>query len=204
MHNPGRRLALILLALTALALPALVGAQAAKYPTAPTVTPPAVVRPGKLVVATNATLPPVQYIDEKGNLQGMRIELGNEIAKRLGLEINWVNIQFDAQIPGLQGGRWDLIVTGLFFTAERAKLMYLIPYELQAISVSVPKGNPKKIAQPADLAGAPSRSAATRSGRSGASTRSRSRRAPSRWTSRPSTPSRSPIRCCAQDRWRRW
>jgi polar amino acid transport system substrate-binding protein len=103
----------------------------------------------------NATLPPVQYIDEKGNLQGMRIELGNEIAKRLGLEINWVNIQFDAQIPGLQGGRWDLIVTGLFFTPERAKLMYLIPYELQAISISVPKGNAKKLMQPADLAGRP-------------------------------------------------
>jgi len=128
-------------------------AQAAKYPAAPAVTPPAVLRPGRLVVATNATLPPVQYIDERGNLQGMRIELGNEIAKRLGLEINWVNIQFDAQIPGLQGGRWDLIVTGLFFTPERAKLMYLIPYELQAISVSVPKGNPKKLTQLSDLTG---------------------------------------------------
>jgi len=53
------------------------------------------------VVAINATLPPVQYIDEKGNLQGMRIELGNEIAKRLGLEMYWVNVRFDAHIPGL-------------------------------------------------------------------------------------------------------
>src|SRR6266852_9493920 len=155
MRDPGWRLARCLLALTAFAIPALAQAQAAKYPAAPAVTPPAVVRPGKLVIATNATLPPVQYIDEKGNLQGMRIELGNEIAKRLGLEINWVNIQFDAQIPGLQGGRWDLIVTGLFFTPERAKLMYLIHYELQAISISVPKGNPKKRAQPTDLAGRP-------------------------------------------------
>src|SRR5213596_2181186 len=118
MRNPGRRLALCLLASAALAIPAVAHAQAAKYPSAPVVTPPAVVRPGKLVVATNATLPPVQFIDEKGNLQGMRIEMGNEIAKRLGLEINWVNIQFDAQIPGLQGGRWDLIVTVLFFTPE--------------------------------------------------------------------------------------
>jgi polar amino acid transport system substrate-binding protein len=144
-----------LLALITLAVPGLANAQGAKYPTSPAVAPPAVVRSGKLVAATNATLPPVQYIDEKGNLQGMRIELGNEIAKRLGLEINWVNIQFDAQIPGLQGGRWDLIVTGLFFTPERAKLMYLIPYELQAISISVTKGNAKKLMQPADLAGRP-------------------------------------------------
>jgi polar amino acid transport system substrate-binding protein len=155
MCSPRRLFIACLLALSTIAMPALAHAQAAKYPAAPVVTPPAVVRPGKLVVATNATLPPVQYIDEKGNLQGMRIELGNEIAKRLGLEINWVNIQFDAQIPGLQGGRWDLIVTGLFFTPERAKLMYLIPYELQAISISVPKGNPKKLLQQSDLAGRP-------------------------------------------------
>ncbi|HYS93347.1 MAG TPA: ABC transporter substrate-binding protein [Candidatus Acidoferrales bacterium] len=155
MRSLGRHVVLGLLALGTIAMPAVAQAQAAKYPASPAVTPPVVVRPGKLVVATNATLPPVQYIDEKGNLQGMRIELGNEIAKRLGLEINWVNIQFDAQIPGLQGGRWDLIVTGLFFTPERAKLMYLIPYELQAISISVPKGNPKKLLQQSDLAGRP-------------------------------------------------
>jgi polar amino acid transport system substrate-binding protein len=156
MRISGRRLVSLFFALAALVTPAAVAhAQSAKYPTAPVVMPPAVVRPGKLVVATNATLPPVQFIDEKGNLQGMRIELGNEIAKRLGLEINWVNVQFEAHIPGLQGGRWDLIVTGLFFTPERAKLMYLIPYELQAISISVPKGNPKKLGQPTDLAGRP-------------------------------------------------
>lgn len=155
MRRSQRSLVLHLLALITLAVPGLANAQGAKYPTSPAVAPPAVVRSGKLVAATNATLPPVQYIDEKGNLQGMRIELGNEIAKRLGLEINWVNIQFDAQIPGLQGGRWDLIVTGLFFTPERAKLMYLIPYELQAISISVTKGNAKKLMQPADLAGRP-------------------------------------------------
>ena len=154
MRSSGRRFLVRLLVLVTIALPAFAHAQT-KYPTAPMVSPPAVVRPGKLVVATNATLPPVQYIDEKGNLQGMRIELGNEIAKRLGLEVNWVNIQFDAQIPGLQGNRWDLIVTGLFFTPERAKLMYLIPYELQAISISVPKGNPKKLTQLTDLAGRP-------------------------------------------------
>jgi polar amino acid transport system substrate-binding protein len=44
-------------------------------------------------------------------------------------------------------------VTGLFFTPERIKLMHLIPYERQAISISVPQGNPKKLAPLAHLAG---------------------------------------------------
>jgi polar amino acid transport system substrate-binding protein len=109
--------------------------------------------PGKLIMATNATIPPVQYMDDQGQLKGMRIDLGNEIAKRLCLTPEWVNIQFDAMIPGLADKRWDMINTGLFFTPARAKLMQLIPYEVQAISVSVPKDNPKNIKTTDDLAG---------------------------------------------------
>jgi len=119
----------------------------------PVVEPKGNIRPGKLVMSTNATIPPVQFIDASGDLQGMRIELGEEIARRLCLEAEWVNIQFDAMIPGLQGGRWDMINTGLFYTEERAKMMYMIPYELQAISVSSLKGNPDNIQSTEDLAG---------------------------------------------------
>jgi polar amino acid transport system substrate-binding protein len=119
----------------------------------PLVGSPPLVRPGKLIIAINATIPPVQYIDDKGNLRGMRVELGEEIARRLNLETNWVNIQFEAMIPGLQGSRWDMINTGLFYTEERAKIMSLVPYELQAISVSVPKGNPHKVKSTEDMAG---------------------------------------------------
>jgi polar amino acid transport system substrate-binding protein len=56
-------------------------------------------------------------------------------------------------IPGLQAGRWDVINTGIFWTEERAKMMQMIPYEAQAISISVPKSNPQKIMKPEDLAG---------------------------------------------------
>lgn len=119
----------------------------------PALESPPLLREGKLVMAVNATLPPVQYIDEEGELQGLRIELGEEIARRLGLEPVWVNIQFDAMVPGLEGERWDMINTGLFFTEERAELMELVPYELQAISISVPQGNPDGIGSTEDLAG---------------------------------------------------
>jgi polar amino acid transport system substrate-binding protein len=83
----------------------------------------------------------------------MRVDLGVEIAKRLCLEPDWVNIQFDAMIPGLQGERWDMINTGLFYTEERAELMELVPYELQAISISVLKDNPAGVSTTEDLAG---------------------------------------------------
>jgi len=40
-------------------------------------------KPGTLTMSTNPTLPPLQFADAEGHLKGMRIELGDEIAKRL-------------------------------------------------------------------------------------------------------------------------
>lgn len=111
------------------------------------------VKPGTLVMSTNPTLPPMQFVDSSGALKGMRITLGDEIAKRLCLKPEYIKIEFSAMVPGLQAGRWDIINTGIFWTEERAKLMQMIQYEAQAVSISVGKGNPLKITKPEDLAG---------------------------------------------------
>ncbi|MGF7189464.1 polar amino acid transport system substrate-binding protein [Robbsia andropogonis] len=113
----------------------------------------ALIKAGTLVMSTNPTLPPLQYIDGNGALKGMRIELGEEIAKRLCLKPEYVKIDFDAMVPGLQAGRWDVINTGIFVTDARKKIMQMIPYENQAISLSVAKGNPLKIVKTDDLSG---------------------------------------------------
>jgi polar amino acid transport system substrate-binding protein len=154
--RPSSRAALVVLALLALSLIAsFASAQGEKYPTAPTLAPPVLLRPGKLLVVTDATLPPLQQIDERGEFQGMRIELGNEIARRLGLPVDWIDAPPEAHVTGLLGRRWDLVLSGLLFTPERARLMYLIPDELRAVAISVPKGNPKKVTGLLDLAGRP-------------------------------------------------
>lgn len=119
----------------------------------PAVPDSALVKPGTLVMSTNPTLPPLQYVDQTGTLKGMRVELGKEIAKRLCLTPEYIRIEFSAMIPGLQSGRWDMINTGIFYTAERAKLMQMIPYEKQAISISVPSGKAATVSKPEDLAG---------------------------------------------------
>ncbi|MBO1907637.1 ABC transporter substrate-binding protein [Microvirga sp. 3-52] len=119
----------------------------------PAVPDSALVKPGTLVMSTNPTLPPLQFVDQSGTLKGMRVELGKEIAKRLCLTPEYIRIEFSAMIPGLQVGRWDMINTGIFFTPERAKLMQMIPYEKQAISISVPMAQKGAINKPEDLDG---------------------------------------------------
>ncbi len=103
------------------------------------------VKAGTLTLSTNPTLPPMQFVDGQGQLRGMRVELGAEIARRLCLQVEHVRVEFAAMIPGLAARRWDMINTGMFYTEERARLMWLVRYEQQAISVSVPRGNPRNI-----------------------------------------------------------
>lgn len=114
---------------------------------------PNIIKPGTLVMSVNPTLPPLQFVDDRGQLQGMRVELGNEIAKSLGLTPEYVRIEFAAMVPGLAARRWDMINTGIFWTEERSKLMYMVPYERAAISFLVARGNPLKIEKWEDLAG---------------------------------------------------
>tara|TARA_Y100000782_G_scaffold107290_1_gene129121 strand:+ start:334 stop:1095 length:762 start_codon:yes stop_codon:yes gene_type:complete len=118
-----------------------------------TVPDSALVKKGTLVMSTNPTLPPLQFVDSTGKLKGMRITLGKEVAKRLCLKPEYIRIEFSAMIPGLQAGRWDMINTGIFWNAKRAAMMNMIPYESAAISISVKKGNPLGISKQEDLAG---------------------------------------------------
>lgn len=114
---------------------------------------PNLIKPGTLIMSINPTLPPLQFVNDKGELQGMRVELGNEIAKVLGLTPEYVRIEFAAMVPGLAAKRWDMINTGIFWTEERSRLMYMVPYERAAVSFLVSRGNPLGVAKWQDLAG---------------------------------------------------
>ncbi|CAN5202039.1 ABC transporter substrate-binding protein [soil metagenome] len=111
------------------------------------------VKPGTFTMATSATLPPMAFSDPQGNLKGLRIELGNEIAKRLCLKPEFVNIAYTAMVPGLKGGRFDMIAAGLFVTAERRKILLMLPYESLAVSISTAIGHDAGIKTIDDLAG---------------------------------------------------
>ncbi len=113
------------------------------------------VTPGKLTMSINATIPPRQYIDTSGNLQGLHPDIGREIARRLCLEAEFMNVGFEVQIPGLANERWDMINTGMYYNEERAKIMRLVPYTVNALALVVERGNPHGIEGYDELAGMP-------------------------------------------------
>ncbi|WP_460275328.1 transporter substrate-binding domain-containing protein [Celeribacter sp. ULVN23_4] len=108
--------------------------------------------PGKLTMAVSPTLPPMAFAESDGTLKGLRIELGVEVAKRLCLEPDFISTEYATMVPGLKGGRWDMIDAGLFVTEERLKILYMIPYESLAISISTGVGD-SEITSVEDLSG---------------------------------------------------
>lgn len=118
----------------------------------PAVSDDLLITPETLTYSTNATLPPMQYM-EGDEVVGMRVELAEELANRLCLDTEVMNVPFDAQIPGVEGGRWDMINTGMFYTEERAETLALVPYEVQSVAISVTDGKEETIETVEDLSG---------------------------------------------------
>ncbi|MGC4049700.1 MAG: ABC transporter substrate-binding protein [Paludibaculum sp.] len=111
------------------------------------------IAPGKLQLSINPTNPPQQFVDKDGQLQGLNVELAAELGKHLCLPVELVRMDFPAMIPAMTASRIDGINTGMFWTEERSKLMYMVPTSMQAISVVVAPDSGTKIATEADLIG---------------------------------------------------
>ena len=109
---------------------------------------------GALNAAMTDGNPPWSFIDQAtGKPAGVDADLLNEAAKRLGLTINWSDVQFAAGIPGVQSGRFDFYVSSMADTLAREKVVDFIDYSKEGSGVIVPKGNPQKIAKIEDLCG---------------------------------------------------
>ncbi|EPS9485949.1 basic amino acid ABC transporter substrate-binding protein [Campylobacter upsaliensis] len=73
-----------------------------------------------LRVGTAPNYKPFDY-KEDAKLTGLDIDLVNEIAKREGMELTWVEMSFDGLIPALKTGKIDMIASAMSATEDRRK-----------------------------------------------------------------------------------
>ncbi len=78
---------------------------------------------GPIKTGVDATFAPHAMPRLGGGLEGFNIDLGNEIAKRLGRPIEIEGTQFSGLVPGLNAGKYDFILAPTTLTPERAKAM---------------------------------------------------------------------------------
>lgn len=106
---------------------------------------------GVIVMANGGAYPPFGFV-ENGNMVGFDIDLGNEIAKRLGVKPRWEKIDFSGLLPALNSKRVDILVTAMTWTPERAqRITFSTPYYNSGIAGAFKSNN--KVATPADIAG---------------------------------------------------
>jgi polar amino acid transport system substrate-binding protein len=108
---------------------------------------------GKLVICSDMPYPPQEYFDANGNPIGSDIEIGQEIARRLGLATVVQNSVFDTIIPALTGGKCDIILSAQNINSDRLTQVDMIPYFQAGQAFMVQKGNPAHIQTTEDLCG---------------------------------------------------
>ncbi len=93
------------------------------------------------VFATDATWPPLEYIDEKGNLTGFEVELVPMIGEKVGVKMEAKNIPWDTIFAGLANGQYDGVASGVSVTEDRKKTMDFSTPILQAGQVMIIKND---------------------------------------------------------------
>ena len=92
-----------------------------------------IIERGELRIGMTLQFEPQAYLDAAGDPAGYDPQLGQMLADDLGVELKIENHEFDALIPGLLAGQWDMISLGLVPRPARALQMYFtdsyIPYD---------------------------------------------------------------------------
>ena len=70
-------------------------------------------------VAASCDYPPLEYIDDNGNIVGYEIEMLDEISKITGVKLNIANVAFDGLIARIQAGQYDLGASPFTITEDR-------------------------------------------------------------------------------------
>ena len=109
---------------------------------------------GKIRAGSDITWVPFEFFEGGSTTPtGFDVELFEAVAEKLGVEVEWVNIEFTEIILGLQAEQFDVIVSGMTVTETRDEVIDFVPYYFAGITLLVTKGNPKNIHHLDDLSG---------------------------------------------------
>lgn len=86
---------------------------------------------GTLVVATDASYPPNEFIAEDGKtIIGMDADMAQALGNTMGLKVELQNATFDAILPGIAAGKYDVGMSSFTDTKEREQTVDMVTYLL--------------------------------------------------------------------------
>lgn len=97
---------------------------------------------GEITVAMEGTWAPWTFHDEDDNLVGYDVEVAQKIAEKLGVEVNFIEGEWDGLLAGIDSGRYDIMVNGVSVDEERReKYDFSAPYAANRTAVIVKSDN---------------------------------------------------------------
>lgn len=135
-----------------LALAAVLGAAALVSFTAQAAAAPAAVAAKTLLFCSDISYPPEEFMQGSKPV-GSDIDIGTEVAKRIGMQAKFLNTGFDGIVAALLSNKCDAIISGMNDTPQRAKSVSFADYLSVGQSLIAKKGNPLHINTPLDVCG---------------------------------------------------
>lgn len=97
---------------------------------------------GYMIVATEGTWAPWTFHDENDELVGYDIEVAKGIADYLGVDVQFVEGEWDGLFAGLNSRRYDIVANGVEVTSERKETYdFSVPYGYIRTAIIVQEGN---------------------------------------------------------------
>jgi polar amino acid transport system substrate-binding protein len=79
---------------------------------------------GVLVVSTDPFYPPQSFLNDDGEMDGFDVDVAKEVARRLGVEVEFATPDWDQITAGNWSGIWDLSIGSMTPTEDRAKVLW--------------------------------------------------------------------------------
>lgn len=108
---------------------------------------------GKITIAMEGNWAPWTYEDENGVLMGFEVEVSTAVAKKLGVEPEYVLGSWDGLLAGVESGRYDLMANGVGYSDERAQAYYFSDFYAFNRTALVVRGDNSDITALEDLKG---------------------------------------------------
>lgn len=114
--------------------------------------PQAVRDAGVLRVGMDPTYPPFEYLED-GTPHGFDVDLANALAEKLGLQAEITRSSFDGLIPALRSDRFDVIISGMYDSPDRRKLVDFVDYYRDVFLVVLAGSDADPVSEFVDLCG---------------------------------------------------
>jgi polar amino acid transport system substrate-binding protein len=108
--------------------------------------PAAIKADGKIIVGTDSTYAPSEFLAADGKtIQGFDVDVFNAVAAKLGLKAEFQTASFDAIIPGVGSGKYEIGVSSFTINPERKAAANMVSYFEAGTQWATKSGNPSAV-----------------------------------------------------------